>query len=73
MYIDDLCNMLNSVGKGCHIHNYCTNHVFYADDICVIAPSPSGLQGLLNICAKFGFKNDIVHNPIKLLCIVFKP
>ena len=59
VYIDDLCNMLNSACIGCHIHNCCTNHVFYADDICVIAPSPSGLQGLLNICAKFGFENDV--------------
>ena len=48
VYIDELSNMLNSAGIGSHIHNYCTNHVFYADDICVIAPSPSGLQGLLN-------------------------
>ena len=56
VYIDDLSNMLNSAGIGCHIHNCCTNHVFYADDVCVIAPSPSGLQDLLNICAKFGFE-----------------
>ena len=34
--------MLNSAGIGCHIHNCCINHVFFADDICVIAPSPSG-------------------------------
>ena len=65
--------MLNSAGIGCHIHNYCTNHVFYADNICVIAPSPSGLQGSLNICAKFGLVNDVEYNPIKSLCIVFKP
>ena len=73
VYIDDLSNMLNIARIGCHIHNCCTNHVFYADDICVIAPSLSGLQGLLNICAKFGFKNDIEYNPIKSLCMVFKP
>ena len=36
VYIDDLSNMLNSAGIGCHIHNCCINHVFYADDICVI-------------------------------------
>ena len=65
--------MLNSAGIGCHIHNCCTNHVFYADEICVIAPSPSGLQGLLNICAKFGFENDVEYNPINSLCMVFKP
>ena len=47
--------------------------MFIADDICVIAPSPSGLQGLLNICAKFGLENDVEYNPIKSLCMVFKP
>ena len=73
VYIDELSNMLNSAVIGCHIHNYCTNHVFYADDICVIAPCPSGLQGLLNICAKFGLVNDVEYNPIKSLCMVFKP
>ena len=73
VYIDDLNNMLNSAGIGCHIHNCCTNHVFYADDICVIAPSPSGLQGLLNRCAKFGLENYVEYNPIKSLCMVFKP
>ena len=73
VYIDDLSNMLNSYGIGCHIHNCCINHVFYADDICVIAPNPSGLQGLLNICAKFGLENDVEYNPIKSLCMVFKP
>ena len=64
VYIDELSNMLNSAGIGCHIHNYCTNHVFYADDKCVIAPSPSGLQGLLNICAKFGLVNDVEYNQV---------
>ena len=64
LYVDDLSNMLNSAGIGCHIHNCCTNHMFYADDLCVIAPIPSGLQALLNICAKFGFENDIKYNLI---------
>ena len=71
VYIDDLTNMLNSAGIGCHIHN-CIKHVFYADDICVIARSPSGLQGLLSICAKFGLENYVEYNPVKSLCMVFK-
>ena len=53
-----------SAGIGCHIHNCCTNHLFYADDLCVIAPSPSGLQCLLNICEKSGVENDVEYNPI---------
>ena len=35
--------MLNSAGVGCHIHNCCTNHVYDADDLCIIAPRASGL------------------------------
>ena len=73
VYVDDLSNMLNSSGIGCHIHNCCTIHMFYADDVCVIAPSPSGLQALLNICAKFGFENYIKYNPIKSIYMVIKP
>ena len=72
-YIDDLSNMLNSAGIRCHIHNCCYNHVFYAVELCVIAHSPNGLQGLLNICATFGIENDVEYNPIKSLCMIFKP
>ena len=73
MYIDDLCNILNRAGIGCHIYNCCTNHVLYANEQCVITPSDSGLQSLVNICAMFGFENDIVFKPIKSLCIFFIP
>ena len=47
--------------------------MFYADDLCVITPSPRGLQGLLNVSAKFGLENVVEYNPIKSLCMVFKP
>ena len=65
MYIVDLSNILNSPGTGCQIHDCCINHVFYADDLCVTAPSSSGLPGLLNICTKFDLENDVEYNPIK--------
>ena len=35
VYIDDTSNVLNSVGIDCHIHNCCSSHVFYADNLCV--------------------------------------
>ena len=41
VYIGDLSNTLNRAGTGCHIHNCCISHVFYADDSCVTAASPS--------------------------------
>ena len=42
--------------------------MFYAHNL-----SLTGLQALLNICAKFDFENDIKYNPIKLICMVIKP
>ena len=53
--------MLNSAGIGFHIHNCYINHVFYADDLCIIAPSPNGLQGSLNISAKICLENDVEY------------
>ena len=39
---------------GCFINSQQRmNHCIYADDICVLAPSPHGLQKLLNICELF--------------------
>ena len=37
VYNDELSNILNSAGIGCHIHNCCTKYVFYPDDLYVIA------------------------------------
>ena len=35
------------------IDNLCMNHVMYADDICLMAPSPAALQELIDICYDF--------------------
>ena len=48
------------------------NHVMYADDICLLAPSVIGLQRLLDMCFDFSIRNDIMFNPIKSVCVVFK-
>ena len=68
--IDDLSVTSNTAKVGCHINNCCANHMLYADDLCVIAPSPRGLQSLLDICSKYGFENDILYNPAKSSCLV---
>ena len=51
----------------------CINHVLYADDICLLAPSASAMQSLLDVCYEYGTDNDILFNPIKSVCTVFKP
>ena len=49
VYVDDLSDYLVKSQIGCHIDNVCVNHVMYADDICLMAPSPAALQKLINI------------------------
>ena len=50
----------------------CINHVMYADDLCLLAPSASPLQSLLDVCYGCGSDNDILFNPIKSVCTIFK-
>ena len=54
------------------------NHFSYADDMAILSPSASGLQKLLNICASYAIKHDIIYNGKKMQCMVvpstkFKP
>ena len=73
MYVDDLSVILNSSNIGLYINNNITNHLFYADDLCLMSSSPSGLQRLLNICFDYAVDNDIMFNQKKSQCVVFKP
>ena len=73
LYVDELSHQLNNCKVGCHINNVCINHLFYADDLCLMAPSSMGLQYLINICANYGLENDILFNRSKYVCMVVKP
>ena len=56
---------LSTSNVGCFIDGTCMNHFFYADDICLLAPSAISLQELINICATYGEEHDILYNPLK--------
>ena len=73
VYVDDLSVNLIDSGQGCCIDNVFINHLFYADDLCLMAPSPSALQRLINICDQFCIDNDLVFNPGKSICMFIKP
>ena len=73
VYVDDLSDYLVMSQIGCHIDNVCVNHVMYADDICLMAPSPTALQKLIHICFDFSIQNNLSFNSTKSSCIVFKP
>ena len=69
VYINEPSIRLNSQFFGCHINSICYNHLVYADDTVLLAPSPKGLQMLIDICVAFGIENDIVYNEEKTKCM----
>ena len=73
VYVDDLSKQLIEAKSGCFIEHQCINHVMYADNICLLAPSALGLQKLLDVCYNFSQCNDIVINYLKSVDIVFRP
>jgi hypothetical protein len=73
LYIDELSNVLCKLNVGCFIGFKCVNHLFYADDICLLAPSAMGLQQLINVCEQYGSDHDILYNPIKSKCMAILP
>ena len=73
VYIDDLSDKLVKCKVECYIDNLCMKHVMYADDICLMAPSPAALQELIDICYYFSVQNDVFFNSSKSYCMVFKP
>ena len=44
IYIDNLAVCLTECKAGCHLNETVTNHVLYADDICLMAPNAIALQ-----------------------------
>ena len=49
-YMNDLSVLLSKIPAGCYSGNTVINHLMYADDLVVFAPSAKDLQKLLNIC-----------------------
>ena len=73
VYIDDSSDKLVKCKVGCYIDNLCMNHVMYADDICLMAPSPAAWQELIDICYDFSVQNDLFFSSSKSYCMVFIP
>ena len=53
IYVDDLLKRLRKRGVGCHMLNIFVGAILFADDLCLIAPTRSAMQIMLNICQEF--------------------
>ena len=72
VYVDDLSVALHACRVKCCVGNVIINHLTYADDLVILAPSVAGLFRLLSICGILGESNDIISNLKKsAFCISF--
>ena len=69
VYTYDLSLELNSLHVGCCINYVKLNHLMYADDIVLFAPSLKGLQRLVNVCNDYGSSHSITFNKTKTVCM----
>jgi hypothetical protein len=73
VFIDDLSKILVECKVGCVFAKTCMNHLNYADDTVILAPTAFALQELLDICVKYAKDVGIVYNRKKTKCMYFKP
>ena len=72
VFIDQLSDQLIKSGIGCTLNNKNYNHLQYADDSVILAPSPKALQKLLKICENFAKEYDMLYNGKKTFCMCIK-
>ena len=53
IYVDDLLILLSKAGVGCFMGPNFAGALAYADDIVLIAPTPTALCKLLSICENY--------------------
>jgi arginine exporter protein ArgO len=55
VYIDDLMLALSISGVGCYIDTTFVGALAYADDIVLVAPTPTAMRKLLSIGGEYAF------------------
>ena len=71
LYLDDLLVDLKNADIGCHYVGMFVGALAYADDLTLLAPSPSALRLMLQRCESYGREHGINFNPQKTQLICF--
>ena len=58
--MNGLTDELSNSYVGFYINYKCINHIMYADDICLMPPTGTAMQNLLDVCHKYGAANIIL-------------
>ena len=64
---------LTSKPVGCSFNGKIINHLYYTDDLVLIAPSSNGMQKLITECESFANKYGLKFNETKNVLLFFKP
>lgn len=72
VYVDELLQRLSSLDIGCHVGHQYVGSLCYADDIALLAPSPSALRILLKECELFAADHNLTFNAAKTQLICFR-
>ena len=72
VYLDELLQRLTSLDIGCHVGHHYVGSLCYADDIALLAPSPSALRILLRECELFATEHNLQFNAAKTQLICFR-
>jgi hypothetical protein len=71
IYNDVLLNRIKENGDGCWIGHQFYGALSYADDLCILSPTITGMKKMLNICEGYGREYDVLFNPRKTKCMLF--
>ena len=72
VYLDELLTRLSKFGIGCHFDSIYAGSFGYADDIALLAPSPSAMRRLLRECELFANITGLIFNASKTQLTYFK-
>lgn len=73
VYMDGLLNRLSRAGVGCYIGTTFVGALAYADDIVLLAPTPSAMNRMLAVCDRFAAEYDVLFNASKSKCVYLYP
>ena len=71
--MNSLSESLNRLHLDCYIRNNKLNHVFFADDICLLGPSLNSLQDLVSMCTDYAKTHKIFLTAYSQLMYFLNP
>ena len=70
-YIDDIATLLRDSHMGCYLFGIFLALILFADDLCLLAPTQSALNKMIQICAEYCKEYGLTFNAKKSKIVVF--